>query len=432
MGYTLEQLVDVIGEIARTRFPDLGFLDPSGVLTISTPVDDVVGVRVELPDVGFLHLASVLVDSDVEGLAASTSVTSSSTWKGYGEHLSNKFVLDPDFRGAAFHTKKEQGPWLDLRFESPISLKSIVIRNRDNQTALRARGLQVRVLTSAGLRMQVYNGQEREAQFLRAVECVFGGVDDVRGADVRSMSTAADLAHILAKIHLRQYGPALSRDLRHMRLSPENASRFRDLVSKKVLRKRELEWTSHSVKRSFRFWGDDEKRAYVGYAVQLVEDLSDLTENVCLGFGSVLAVVRDQDLIPHDDDLDIIVAFEPHEAPKINDALLLIEDHLRRRGYSVTSRNRAHRLVSKPPHRKVDVFAGIFEEDAISWYPGQRGSLTRDMVFPAVKRPLLGHDCPVPRRPEAYLKQVYGPGWKTPDPHFRHTWQPSGYADILR
>jgi phosphorylcholine metabolism protein LicD len=164
--------------------------------------------------------------------------------------------------------------------------------------------------------------------------------------------------------------------------------------------------------------------------MELVSDLRELNDNVCLGFGSVLSVVRDHDLIPHDDDLDVLIGFEPDQAAKITDAIELIESFLREKGYTVSGRPTAHRLVTKPGQTKVDVFVGIFEGDSISWYPGRHGVLRREMIFPAREVPFLGTDCAVPANPEMYLQLVYGPSWSTPDPNFHHNPQPGAYAAL--
>ena len=76
------------------------------------------------------------------------------------------------------------------------------------------------------------------------------------------------------------------------------------------------------------------------------------------------------------------------------------------------------------------MFVGIFEGDAVSWYPAARRSLTRDIVFPPGRADLLGTSCAVPAQPEMYLERVYGDGWRVPDPYFSHPWDPTSYADI--
>jgi hypothetical protein len=100
-------------------------------------------------------------------------------------------------------------------------------------------------------------------------------------------------------------------------------------------------------------------------------------------------------------------------------------------GYEVSGEFATHRHVRRPGRKPVDVFVGIFEGDAIAWYPGARGGLTRQIVFPPVAAELLGVRCLIPAQPEVYLERLYGPGWRVPDPYFSHAWDRSAYADIL-
>ena len=157
-------------------------------------------------------------------------------------------------------------------------------------------------------------------------------------------------------------------------------------------------------------WTDAEQVDYVADSARVVDALRSLTPNVCLGFGSVLAVIRDHALIPHDDDVDIIIGFEQNEAPSLADGLRRLEQHLHRLGYEVSGPFYAHRHVRLPGRKPVDVFVGIFEGESISWYPAARGSLTREIVFPASSAELLGIPCQIPAQPELYLSGCMAQG----------------------
>jgi hypothetical protein len=220
-------------------------------------------------------------------------------------------------------------------------------------------------------------------------------------------------------MQLGDYGD-IEADLRRVDMAPEQKSRFRTLVNERIAG-RKREWTLHGIKRTFRFWPEQEKQDYVGFAVDVVRCLQELNANVSLGFGTVLGLVREQDLIPHDDDADVLIGFEPEQASTLNEGRELIKQCLQDHGY-IVSKNRVSCYWVESPgiNRKLDAFAGIFEAGTISWYPGKRGALTRDMVFPPIYIERFGHSCPIPREPERYLEQIYGPDWKTPSPHFRH------------
>ncbi|WP_229669654.1 galactose-binding domain-containing protein [Microlunatus endophyticus] len=446
-----------LGRRVVAKFPDLRFLNPGGELELKMRIPAATAVRIELPSTESLHLATVLIDADgVTDLVAATSRTTSSSWKDYDKTLASGILFDPGNRETAMHTRKEWQPWMQISFTDPVEISRIFIRNRDDGTSVRARGLQVLVQNDHGRWTTVYDGIRREREFAAAMNRAYGGLtarldpvigrlpawirpDLHRGAPAGILASkpqtnrlGGDLVRILTALYLRDY-TGVARDSDLLDMSADQAAHFRALVNSNILAERELEWTSHGIRRSFRFWPRVEQEQYVSFAMGVVEALRDLNDCVCLGFGSVLAVVRDHTLIPHDDDLDILIGFTQDQASSLADGIALVRQCLIPKGYSVTGNLTAHQWVTKSgSSHKVDVFVGLFEGQAISWYPGKRGSLTREMMFPAKSMQFLGTECVVPREPEQYLEQVYGSTWSIPDSNFRHQWVRSEYADIAK
>ena len=64
-------------------------------------------------------------------------------------------------------------------------------------------------------------------------------------------------------------------------------------MNEALLPARGIEWTVHGPRRPFRTWSEAERLDYVVDSAGVVEALRALTPDVCLGFGSVLSVVRD-------------------------------------------------------------------------------------------------------------------------------------------
>ena len=118
--------------------------------------------------------------------------------------------------------------------------------------------------------------------------------------------------------------------------------------------------------------------------------------------------------MPHDDDLDVIIGFEPATAPTIADGLRLIDHHLVPLGFDVSGEFATHRHVRRPGRQPVDVFVGIFEGDTIAWYPGARGGLTRAIVFPPVPAELLGVPCLIPASPRPTSNACTAPSGASP------------------
>lgn len=417
----------IVADIAGVRgeFPDLDFLNPAGVLRVPIDHPPVTAIRLQVPGETWFHLHSLDLTTDRKEWRSHATWTTSSRWGEFTPPPSDAFFDPAGTHATAFHCDLEPDPWVEVVFDTPIKLDVVWVRNIPSPTASRARGMQVLLSTSGGTWTSVYDGRAR-VQLLRRV---------LRGRDTYGLEPVAEANQSVGAIALDMAVGAYDRSSHALDrldlVSDEERRRLRREVSDQLLAPRELEWTSHGVKRSFRFWKPEEKRDYVRLAVQITEHLSQLTPRVCFGFGAALAVVRDGDLIPHDDDLDLLVAFEPHEAATLAAGHRLVTTTMQDAGYTVTGDFLAHRKVALPDHQRgVDVFVGIFEGDRIAWYPGTRGSLHRDTMFPVSSGPLLGISCPLPRSPLDYLETVYGPEWRQPDPGFRHRWYRPGFADI--
>jgi hypothetical protein len=411
-------------------FPDLEFLVPTGQLRINLDRADLVALRLELPTKQFLHLHSIrVIGLDGEpfepaDLVAGTKRTASSAWRHYADVLAEGTIFDPDpGHGTALHTLGDEPPWCEIEFDEPVAVSQVVLRNLVESTSRRARGLRVLIRCGTSDWELVYDG----GQSVTALTAAFA--TRALHRDFADWHHAA-VDEVLAKALLGDFKAAAMVLDGHSALDVDARQAVRSGVSAAVLSKHEHEWTIHGAQRSFRFWSEAEVRDYVGAAVGLAADIATLTDKVCFGFGSALGLVRDGGPIPHDDDIDLIVGFEQSEAASLTDALELLRRHLEPLGYSVTGKHLAHRWVSRPGDKAIDVFAGIFEGDTIAWYPGRRGSLTRELMFPVATMPLHGHSCPLPRDPAGYLEQVYGPTWRVPNPGFAHRWERTEFADL--
>lgn len=426
MSFDGAAIVDDVAGLAQRAFPDLDFLGPRGELLITADLAATSKVRVSLPGTQYLHLHSV----ELEGPSLTDPITqttrsTSSHWKDSARWLAEGKLFDGALdHQKGFHTGKDDNPWLDIAFHQPTDLTSVLLRNADTHTSLRAQGIQVDVQSHDGSWLNLYDGAAREAQFSSLIEAM--SVHSPHGVD----TDARDLMALLGDIVVGKHGTADKRLKAIKSLDPSDQKAVRDAASQQLLARRRMEWTSHGVRRSFRFWSEAERRRYTKFTVDTVRDLESLNPNVCFGFGSVLAVVREGALIKHDDDLDLIIGFEPHQATTLAEARELVTEHLTQLGYQVGGDHLAHVFVTKGDEVKIDVFVGLFEGDTIAWYPGARGSLQRDDMFPTSEGTLLGHRCPLPRNPTIYLEQVYGPSWRVPDPGFIHKWRRKPYDDI--
>lgn len=408
---------------ARTVISDTTFLSAGGVLDISVDVGRVRRLVIEVPDDEFLHLQSIGLQTP-DGTDASVGATVAvSSWYGaYEERFTPERLFDFDNpTGTVVHTGRGDPSWVTISFPSPVRLGLVRLRNVPINTATRAARLRVSAVT----RFRTHVLHDGAVQDMRLEE-VLASFDD---ADVDPV--ARELLPVLRDTLRGAYSSA-RRTLEALTdLDDADRREFRDLVNASLLPSRGLLWTVHGPTRAFRFWTHEEKVTYVQFAHDVAESLSDLTPHVTFGFGAVLSVVRDHALIPHDDDLDLIIGFEPDEADSLAAGLDLVSTFLTQRGFVVRGNYSAHRQVGRTTRGKhLDVFVGLFEGEAISWYPGTRGALDRATMYPRRFAPLLGIECPIPAQPESYLATLYGPNWNTPDPNFAHRWDRSAYADL--
>ena len=434
-GLSFSEVIDGFAT-AQSRYLDLNFFDAGGTLDLRAHVRSVITVRVELRKTEHLHLASILVDSNHPSERPTVSVSSS--WQIYRDVLDSGLLFDVKNRDIALHTKRDSNPWVELQFPVPVDIRNITLRNRNDARSARARGILVSVRTRDGRWTTLYDGNLREREFAAEVERQYATQllakraasrlrpkkadpgSSLRQPDNPDGRVAADLIKLLTLIRLQDLA-TINRDFNKLGLSDEDGKHLKSLINSKLLAPRNLEWNIHSVRRTFRFWTTKEKQHYIDFALDIIDCLRQLNDQVCFGFGSVLSVVRDHDLIPHDDDLDIIIGFDPNQAATLTDALNLVRTHLNENEFSAYGTSPANLNVrDRTNFKKLDVFVGIFEADKIAWYPGKRGSLTRSMIFPPTRLDLLGRKCPVPRKAEQYLREVYGAGWKTPDANFHH------------
>lgn len=248
------------------------------------------------------------------------------------------------------------------------------------------------------------------------------GIPDSLGQD--GIEEAAIILNISKAIQKREYADALHA---LKALDMESQRIIRGFYSRNVLHNRELEWTGHGINRTFRFWSEEKKADYLRFTNRVLDHL-DKRYDVSLGYGSVLSIIRDEDLIPHDDDLDIIVSVNADDIITYNQALHDMNAYLEEADFRIHGDYVAHRHASDGVFT-VDIFLGLQDGDYVSWHPGPRNQLLYDDVFPPSEANLFGQDCWIPRDPDRYLEVVYGKDWRTPIAGWTHNFDPSPYAD---
>lgn len=432
------KLAGFIGSIAtslESYFPDIMFTGEDGgrPLKIGSINRSARYIRIRLAKVGFLHLSSLALKGirpNGEKIdLASARVEISSIYGGTDVLLQEKRFLQPKRRQRyGFHTAKEEDPWLVVDLNEDCMINELTVWNRNDGHHARASSIVVEISSDKEVWISLYDGLQRQAELKAHIVALQEGLRRY-GYSAKEKIVASE---IVGSFYLGNLKKA-EKTLASRALRPESVTEIRTAFTEAILAQKCLEWNIHGIRRTFRFWSQEEKGEYISMCSSIVEKLRDtVSQDVCLGFGSVLSLVRDRDLIPHDDDLDIIVCFKRNDCPTITEGLSRIENALADGPYDVgLGRYKAHRQISRAGGKSVDVFVGLEEEGKVSWYPQRRGTLNYSDVFPSVSAPLLGMDVSIPANPFRYLESVYGPSWHIPDSGWRHNWDISLYADIL-
>jgi SAM-dependent methyltransferase/tetratricopeptide (TPR) repeat protein len=148
-------------------------------------------------------------------------------------------------------------------------------------------------------------------------------------------------------------------------------------------------------------------------------------------YGTMLGAVREQDFIGHDNDFDTVY-ISGHTTPAaVRDEFRAVCDLLVDRGYSLRVK-KTHTWVRLPgtgPERdkdfthKLDIFFAWFDQDGYfqTSYGHHGQAIRKSDEFGQFRTERLGiGEVPVPRNAEEILAQLYGPGWRQPDPGFTH------------
>lgn len=148
--------------------------------------------------------------------------------------------------------------------------------------------------------------------------------------------------------------------------------------------------------------------------------------------GTLLGAVRDQALLPHDDDADIAYLSEYTNPADIAREGFEIGHKLQDLGYEVVRHSATHmqlyfRNSSGHLDHYVDVFSAFFTEDGHINQPFHvRGEMRMDQMLPFSRVSIQGRDFPAPADPEHWLVINYDENWRTPIPGYRlHTPRPT-------
>ncbi len=332
--------------------------------------------------------------------------------------------------GLGLHTANEKNPYVQLDLGTTRPLETIRIRNRKDLQAKRNWSLRVE-LSEDGHAWHVLHNHRSFVDETEKIARNF--VAYIKDATQRTRASA----YLDGLIHWLR-GNSITRKV----IEDQCAARGLDMqvarhvekqINENVMFDFGHEITGHGIHKTFRFWGDEDIREYLTKTMDVCHHLQEISPFTCVGYGGVLGYVRDGKLIPHDDDLDLIIGFKrSDETPTIAAALAKTEAFLRTKGWNVSGDMLSHRWVKVWRERNIDVFVGLIKDEFTSFFPGPRRHILTEQVFPTIAGKICGVDLLLPRNPFHYIEKVYGESWRTPQTGFKHVWTSEHFKDILK
>jgi hypothetical protein len=179
------------------------------------------------------------------------------------------------------------------------------------------------------------------------------------------------------------------------------------------------------IQRPFAGRGD----AVVSHMVEAARRILAILEQECgirawLAFGSLLGAVRSGGVIAHDSDIDLAYLSDRPTPAAMAVELFAARRALVRHGFRVINKTGSFVTVrfTSPDGSaaSIDLYTCFYLDGYLYETATVRARVPRDAIEPLGRMEFEGVPLPVPARPETLLEASYGPGWRVPDPSFRH------------
>lgn len=175
---------------------------------------------------------------------------------------------------------------------------------------------------------------------------------------------------------------------------------------------------------SIQFANFDASPSFWADVQDFIETLSDAIGPTFAVSGTLLGLVRENRLLPHDDDIDVAVILPADtmqaaakqwvQTHKTLEKLGLMSD--RHETGSVSQIIKAKRIQGIP----IDIFPAWIEDDHLFVYPHTFGELKTADMFPMAHHENAGVS--IPAQPEKMLAVNYGDNWRVPDKNSKLPW----------
>ncbi len=144
---------------------------------------------------------------------------------------------------------------------------------------------------------------------------------------------------------------------------------------------------------------------------------TQFSKNLFICYGTLLGCIRNNDFIPHDEDVDVcFLADEQGLDAAVREFRQVIRT-LSDRGERIVFDSGAQ-FHWRVKETWLDVFMAWMEGENLYMY-NAGGRFSRNQICPLVEHDFKGRKVLVPYDAEALLELIYGPRWRIPDPSFQ-------------
>ncbi|MCY7395479.1 MAG: class I SAM-dependent methyltransferase [Nocardioides sp.] len=178
------------------------------------------------------------------------------------------------------------------------------------------------------------------------------------------------------------------------------------------------------------------QRPFSGRDASVVEQMVDITDQILdvmrtecgvegwIAFGTLLGAAREGAVIGHDSDIDLAYLSDRETPAEMTRELFEVARALRRHGMKVVSKSGAFITVvfTSPDggQSSIDVYTCFYVGADLYETATVRRAVPRSAILPLTELEFEGRMLPAPADPDTMLAVSYGPGWRVPDPSFKH------------
>jgi hypothetical protein len=186
-------------------------------------------------------------------------------------------------------------------------------------------------------------------------------------------------------------------------------------INQHWLAPRQLELTQHGLQRTFRFWSRQEKQQAMAITTEALQRWQAAGIPCFHTFGTLLGLVREGDLLAHDDDIDAVAVVPVAASETPEQAVAALEQRLNALGHQTAGTYRFHRHVEHCGFW-FDLFVATVRAEEVTFWGTKIWTTTQKQVLPVQIADVEGLMCVLPREAEHVVEGIYGRGWRTPRP----------------